>query len=125
MDNLPTLEEIQEFVLNLFKDKISVRGKTAGLSVRLETPCHDCFHADGDGVDMCIGGPIQKRFGLEQFNLRYGISSYSYHDVLGKASEAFYKKYPTEDMGHEDFTLAKFSEMILDFIKTKNNIPIE
>jgi hypothetical protein len=126
MDSLPALEEIYEFILGLFEDGISVRGKTAGMPVGLETPCHDCFHLDGDGVDMCIGGPIQKHFGLECFNLRYGLSSHCYSKrELGDSCEAFYRKYPADKMGEPEFTLAKFCEMIFDFIKIKNGIFIE
>jgi hypothetical protein len=125
MTEMPKIEEVQEFVLGLFKNNVSVRGKTKGLPVGLETPCHDCFHADIDDVDMYIGGPLQNQFGLEQFNLRYGLSSHCYTEKeLGSSFGVFYEKYPTEKLGDEDFTLTRFSEMIFDLIKIQNGLAI-
>lgn len=116
MSQIPTLEEVMDFVRNLFGH----RSKSGG-PVTFETPCKDLFHEDIDGVDLCIGGPTEKRFDLEMFGFKYGLASHAYTN-LGPHQDGFYREFPKETLGQPEFTLKKFAEMVHRLIEIKHEL---
>lgn len=114
---LPNKNDVYCFVQSLFHGCSSVRGKTCGNPVTLDTPCHDFFHADIDGVDLCIGRPIEERFGLERFGVTYGLSCHSYYTV--EEGNAFFKKYPKSSIGSNKFTLRRLCAMVYDLVRMR------
>ena len=117
---LSNKSDVYRFVQSLFYGCLSVRGKTRGSPVTLDTPCHDFFHADVDGVDLCIGRPIEERFGLERFGVTYGLSCHSYHTI--EEGNAFFKKYPKGSIGSNEFTLRRFCAMVYDLVRMRHGL---
>ncbi len=123
----PTKEEIEEFVFSLFDGEFSVRGETESCLVTLKTPCKDFFYSDVDGVCMCIGRPIEERFGLQQFNFANALPFHAYGEKnrLGKSKDAFYDKYPLKtEIGTKKHTLKRFAEMVYDLVRIKHGLEI-
>lgn len=118
---LSSKEDVYRFVQSLFLGVHSVRGETRGEPVVLNTPCHDFFHADVDGVDLCIGRPIEERFGLERFGVTYGLSNHSYRTI--EKDSCFYKKYPQNSIGTAEFTLYRFCAMVYDLVRMRHELP--
>jgi hypothetical protein len=120
----PTQKEIESFMMNnLFNNLLSVRGKTEGELVTLDTPCHDCFHADIDGIDLCIGKPLAYRFGLASLGVEYGVPNHSYVN-LGTNEKAFYEKHSKEEIGTAKNTIRNFAETIYDLTRIKSGLSI-
>lgn len=117
---LPSKTDVCHFVQSLFCGVFSVRGETRGKFVTLDTPCHDFFHADVDGVDHCIARPIEERFGLEHFGVTYGLSNHSYA-TIGKES-SFFKKYPESSIGSNEFTLRRLCAMVYDLVRMRHGL---
>ena len=114
---LPGRLTVELFISAMFWRACSVRGSTQGLPVLLTTPCRDFFHADVDGIDSYIGGPLEATFGLEQFNLRWGLSSGGFRDHV--TDQNFHLKYPAGVEATDWFTLRVFADMIYDLIRIK------
>lgn len=121
---IPSLADVKKFVYAMFRGKTSVRGETCGKRISFKTPCNDFFHADIDCASFGIAKPIEKQFGLEQFDFTFSMGHHSFCDRLGKHEKAFYKKYPTKDIGTPKDTLLLFCEMIYDLIRIKNGLDI-
>jgi len=125
MMKTPSLKEIEEFIINLpcFRGEASVRGKTEGQLLTLDTPCQDCFHFDIDGVDMCIIGPIVDKFEIEDFR---DILLFPKHfsPKRGDPFYSIYRKYPKKVFGSKKMTLRRFAEMVYDIIRIKNGLSI-
>ena len=120
---MPTKEEVMTYVYSRLGGN-SVRGETIGQPITPQTPCHDCFHADVDGIDIQIGKPIGRQFGIGEMGTDYGIPHHSYHN-LGEHKETFYEKYPIEDLSTEKFTLERFAEMMYDLVRIKHDLAPE
>lgn len=118
---LPSKMEVYRFVQSLFLGVYSVRGETRGKPVVLDTPCHDFFYTDVDGIDQDIARPIEERFGLECFGVTYGLSHHSYRTIENDSS--FYKKYPQKSIGTAEFTLHKFCAMVYDLVRMRHELP--
>lgn len=114
----PAKERVYGFIYSLFRGKRSVRGATEGMLIGMNTPCHDFFHADVDGISAGIGRPIEERFGLEKFSFEYGLASHGYCSV----PHDFFKKYPKEMLGAKKFTLEKLCGMVYDLVVIKYGV---
>lgn len=124
LEDMPTKDGIEIYLLNLFKGQRSCRGETKGWLIHNDTPCHDFFHSDIDGQALCIGEPIEEKFGLQSFDFKWGMSCHSFSKGLGESEKAFYRKYPAEELPTEKYTLKRFAEMIYDLIRIKNGLEI-
>lgn len=114
---LPEKSTVQSFIMSLFTDDHSVRGATEGQLVALTTPCCDFFHADVDGIDSDIAGPIEEAFGLERFDFKYGLSCGSVRSRISDPD--FHAKYPAGSEATDTFTLAMFIDMVYDILLIK------
>ncbi len=115
---MPTKEEVQKFIYGMFEGHSSVRGETVRQLITPATPCTDFFHKDVDGIDLCIGKPIGREFGILDMGTDYGVSCHSY-DNLGEQEARFYEKYPNSELSTEKFTLERFADMMYDLILIK------
>lgn len=117
MNQIPTIEEVTDFIRSLFGHR-----SKSGQAVTLDTPCNDLFHNDIDGVDLCIGGPIEKKFDLSMFSFKYGLASHQYGAHLGRHEADFYRQFPREMLSGPNFTLKKFAEMVHRLIEIKHEL---
>ena len=124
LEDMPTKDEIEIYLLNLFKGQRSCRGETKGWLIGNDIPCHDFFHSDVDGQALCIGEPIEEKFGLQDFNFKWGMSHHNFGKMLGETEKSFYEKYPIEELPTKKRTLKRFAEMIYDLIRIKNGLEI-
>ena len=92
-----------------------------GSWVSLDTPIQELFAADVDVTDMCIGKPIEERFGLESSGFYYGMSCHIYYN-LGDQKATFYNKYTKERV--VAMTVKEFAGMILDLIRIKEGLKL-
>ncbi|MBS3079315.1 hypothetical protein J4218_04290 [Candidatus Pacearchaeota archaeon] len=120
---MPGREEVSQFIYNMFSAQRSVRGRTNGQLVTPQTPVHDFFHADVDGIDLCIGKPIGKRFGILDM-VDFCIPQHQYQG-LGGRQEEFYRKYPLRDLVTERFTLERFANMMYDLVRINRGLELE
>lgn len=119
---IPEKATVKRFILSLFKGDFSVRGVTCGHPVTQDTPCRDFFHADVDGIDSAISGPIEVAFGLERFHFKYGFSCGSFRSEISES--CFLAKYPIGIEATDSFTLGVFIDMVYDVVRIKYGLPI-
>ena len=115
--------KILQFICKFFKGHRSVRGTTDGQVVRPDTPCHDFFPADVDGIRINFAKKIDEKYGLEQFSFQWATSSVPDFAGLDQDRPAFLKKYQGE-IGNPEFTLARYAEMVYDLIRIKNGLGV-
>lgn len=63
---MPTLKEVQEFILPLFE-------KIAGKPINLNTLCCEFFPVDKDNLSFSIGLPVSEKFGLRGFYFPWAL----------------------------------------------------
>ena len=112
--------EVKKYFIEFFGTHVSVRGKTKGKSVGLNTLIGDFFHADVDGISLEFGRPIEKKFGLEPLRFMWGLPSHLYR--IGRSEEEFYAKYPRDAL--KELTVEQFAEMVYDLIRIKNGLDV-
>ena len=122
--DLPTPEDVQEFIMSLFKNwtegPIGVSGRH---QVSLNSRRKDFFPADRDTCSLSIGIDIDEKF--FKFNrdicFAWSMPNHSFTINDRRLEVAFHKKYPKEKIS--DQTMEEFSKMVYDLILIQNGRP--
>lgn len=123
VSGLPTLEDVQEFMMSLFKNWTEgPTGRTGQCSVSIDSRRKDFFPADSYLCSLSIGIYISEEFGLQKrMCFTWSMPDHSFPIPDKHLESAFYKKYPRETI--HDQTLKEFSEMVHDLILIQNGLP--
>lgn len=122
-DEIPTPEDVQEFMTKFFKNWTEGQnGRKGQRFVSLDSRRKDFFPTDGEKCALGIGLYISEKFGLrEGLCFTWSLHDHSFPIPDKSIESAFYKKYPKETI--PDQTLKGFSEMVYDLILIQNGLP--
>lgn len=105
LSKIPSYDEVKDFIVCLMKSPAAI-----------DMPCNRLFHVDIDGIHLCIGKPIQERFGLENCS----VACHAYSSILKEKKDSFYQRYPGTILSSDSFTLEHFCKMIHNVILVNN-----
>jgi len=120
ISELPTLEDVQKFVMSLFENWTEGPTGTPGqCSVSLDTRRKDFFPADVYMCSLKIGIDISEKFDLQKgLCFTWTMPDHSFHISDKRLESAFYKKYPKEKFSEQ--TVREFSEMVYSLVLIQN-----
>lgn len=120
ISGLPTLEDVQKFIMSLFKNWTEGPfGVPGQCSVSIDSRRKDFFPADHYLCSLKIGIEISERFGLQRgLCFTWAMPDHSLKVSDKRKEKLFYEKWPKENISEQ--TMKEFSEMVYDLILIQN-----